>query len=185
MDLKDLYRLFQQARELTRQAEFVVVGSHSALGAPRDRELPARMTMSIDVDAWTRNDPARIFELQAALGQGSAFELENGYYLDPVSPQLPTLPEGWESRLYKAKFDDGIVVHFLDPNDCAVSKYARAEPRDREWLQAGLAAGILSAAIIEYRLRETVFADDAERVRAMAAFEEDRSRPGPSRRPKR
>jgi hypothetical protein len=185
VDLKDLHRLFARASALSRETEFVVVGSHCALGVPRDRELPARMTMSIDVDAWTRNDPARIFELQAALGQGSAFELENGYYLDPVSPRLPTLPEGWESRLYKVKFDDGIVVHFLDPNDAAVSKYARAEPRDREWLQAGLAAGILSAPIIEYRMRETVFADDGERRRAMAAFEEDRSRKGPSRRTRR
>lgn len=185
MDLKDLHKLFAQARKLTRQAEFVVVGSHSALGVPRDRELPARMTMSIDVDAWTRNDPGRIFELQAALGQGSAFELENGYYLNPVSPRLPTLPEGWESRLYKVKFDDGVVLHFLDPNDCAVSMCARAEPRDREWLQAGLAAGILSAAIIEYRLRETVFADDAERRRAVAAFAEDRSRKGSSKRTRR
>lgn len=185
MDLKDLHKLFARARELSGQAEFVVVGSHSALGVPRDRALPSRMTMSIDVDAWTRSDPARVFELQAALGQGSAFELENGYYLDPVSPRLPTLPEGWESRLYKVKFDDGIVVHFLDPNDCAVSKYARAEPRDREWLQAGLAAGILSAAVIEYRMRETVFADDDERGRAVAAFEEDRSRHAKPKRPKR
>jgi len=185
VDLKDLHRLFAQASKLSRQTEFVVVGSHSALGVPRDRALPARMTMSIDVDAWTRNDPERIFELQGALGQGSAFELENGYYLDPVSPRLPTLPEGWESRLYKVKFEDGIVVHFLDPNDCAVSKYARAEPRDREWLQAGLSAGILSAAIIDYRLRETAFADDGERTRAVAAFEEDRTRKGPSKRPKR
>lgn len=185
MDLKDLHRLFKQAGELTGHTEFVVVGSHSALGVPRDRALPARMTMSNGVAACTRNDPARILELQAALGQGSAFELENGYYLDPISPRLPTLPEGWESRLYKVKFDDGIVVHFLDPNDCAVSKYARAEPRDREWLKAGLAAGILSAAIIEYRMRETVFADDGERRRAAGAFEEDRARPRPSKRPRR
>ncbi|MBM3391107.1 MAG: hypothetical protein FJY34_03920 [Betaproteobacteria bacterium] len=31
----------------------------------------------------------------------------------------------------------GIVAGFLDPNDAAVSKYARGEPRDREWIRAG------------------------------------------------
>ena len=177
MDIRDLQKLFERARDLTGHMEFVVVGSNSVLGVPRDHELPRRMTMSIDVDAYTKDDPGRIFELTKQLGQGSAFELENGYYLDPISPKLPTLPEGWEPRLFKVRFNGDLVVHFLDPNDAAVSKYARSEPRDREWLQAGLADGVLSAAIIEYRMRETSFADDAERERAVAAFEEDRRRP--------
>lgn len=174
VELKDLEKLFARAKELTNHDEFVVIGSNSVLGVPRDIELPRRMTMSNDVDAYTKNDPKRVYDLQKRLGQGSEFELENGYYLDPVSPTLPTLPEGWETRLFKVKFTDGLIVYFLDPNDAAVSKYARCEPRDREWLQAGLAAGILSAAVIEYRMRETVFSDEGERERAIAAFEEDR-----------
>jgi hypothetical protein len=178
VELKDLQKLFERAKDLTNHTEFVVVGSNSVLGVPRDHELPPRMTMSNDVDAYTRGDPGRIFDLEKQLGQGSPFELENGYYLDPVSPTLPTLPNSWESRLFTVRFDDDLVLHFLDPNDAAVSKYARCEPRDREWLQAGLAAGVLSPAVIAYRMQETVFADDAERARAVAAFEEDR-RSGP------
>lgn len=176
MDVEDLRKLFERAKDLTNHSEFVVVGSNSVLGVPRDRELPARMTMSIDVDAYTKSDPGRIFDLKQELGQGSQFEFENGYYLDPVAPTLPTLPAGWESRLFKVNFHNGLVVYFLDPNDAAVSKYARCEPRDREWIQAGLAAGILSPAIIEYRMRETDFVDDEERARAVAAFAEDHSR---------
>jgi hypothetical protein len=175
VDIEDLRKLFESAKGLTNHTEFVVVGSNSVLGVPRDRALPPRMTMSIDVDAYTKSDPGRIFDLEKHLGQGSPFELENGYYLDPIAPNLPTLPEGWESRLFKVKFDGHLVVYFLDPNDAAVSKYARCEPRDREWLQAGLAAGILSPAVIEYRMRETDFADDGERARAIAAFGEDRT----------
>ena len=181
MDVGDLQKLFARAMDLADHAEFVVVGSNSVLGVPRDRELPPRMVMSIDVDAYTKDDPGRIFDLEKELGQGSPFEMENGYYLDPVSPTLPTLPEGWESRLFKVKFDGGLVVHFLDPNDAAVSKYARCEPRDREWLQAGLAGGVLSAAIIEYRMQETVFADEEERARAVEAFAEDRQSPHATR----
>jgi hypothetical protein len=175
VELADLQRLFSRARELTKHTDFVVVGSNSILGVAGPREIPKRMTMSIDVDAYTKTDPGRIDAAAKELGQGSAFELENGFYLDPISPQLPTLPAGWEQRLFKISFLDGIAIHFLDPNDAAVSKYARSEPRDREWLRAGLRAGLLSAATIEYRFRETAFADEHERRRAVSAFKEDRA----------
>ena len=76
----------------------------------------------------------------------------------------------------RVPFGNGIVVSFLEPNDAAVSKYARGEPRDREWIQAGLAAGLLSAPIIESRFRQTDFIDSEERERAFNAFMEDRSK---------
>ena len=132
------------------------------------------MLMSIDVDCYTRRYPGRIFELRQTLGEGSAFEAAHGYYLDPVSPDLPTLPAQWEHRLIQVPLGEGLTAFFLDPNDAAVSKYARGEPRDREWIRAGLAAGLLSAPVIESRLRDTVFLDDEERSRAWNAFAEDR-----------
>ena len=87
---------------------------------------------------------------------------------------LPTLPEGWQQRLIPLEFENGTTGWFLEPNDAAISKYVRAEPRDREWIRAGLDACILSIAIIEYRMRETSMETD-ERARAKQAFEEDRS----------
>ena len=176
MELSSLETLFEEARKLTGHTEYVVVGSLSVLGVMRAGEIPPRMLLSIDVDCYTRQDPGRIFALRAALGEGSAFEAEHGYYLDPISPNLPTLPAQWEFRLVRVPLGQGLTVLFLDPNDAAVSKYARGEPRDREWLQAGLAAGVLSAPVIESRLRDTVFLDAEERGRAHDAFAEDRSR---------
>jgi hypothetical protein len=134
------------------------------------------MLMSIDVDCYTKSDPARIFELKEALGEGSRFEAEHGYYLDPISPDLPTLPDQWEYRLIPVHLEEGIVVFFLDPNDAAVSKYARCDVRDREWIRAGLEAGLLSAPIIESKFRQTSFFDDAERDRACKALAEDRAK---------
>lgn len=175
MDLSNLERLFGEAKKLSGDDEFVVIGSLSALGVLPSGRVPARMLMSIDVDCYTRRDPERVFELKSALGEGSAFEAAHGYFLDPVSPNLPTLPAQWEFRLIKVPLKNGVTVYFLDPNDAAISKYARGEPRDREWIQAGLAAGLLSAPIIESRLRDTVFLDDGERDRTRNAFIEDRS----------
>lgn len=175
LDLSRLQSLFSEARRLGGQTEFVVVGSLSILGVvQRAAEIPARMLMSIDVDCYTRPDAERIFELARTLGQGSSFEAEHGYYLDPISPNLPTLPDPWEHRLIRVPLDDGIVVSFLDPNDAAVSKYARCDVRDREWIRAGLASGLLSAAVIESRFRDTRFLDVAEEARAREALTQDR-----------
>lgn len=182
MELSNLQELFDRARQLTNHTEFVVVGSLSILGIVPGKEIPARMLMSIDVDCFTRQDPERIFELKATLGQGSPFEASHGYYLDPISPDVPTLPEQWEYRLVRIPLDNGILAFFLEPNDAAVSKYARGEPRDREWIQAGLRAGLLSAPIIESRFRQTDFFDAGERERAFKALAEDRSHlPPPAR----
>jgi hypothetical protein len=176
MDLSHLQVLFIEAKRLTKHREFVVVGSLCVLGVvKRSSEIPPRMLMSIDVDCYTRADPGRIFDLEGALGEGSTFEQEHGFYLDPVSPELPTLPDQWEYRLVPVQLEEQIVVSFLDPNDAAVSKYARCDLRDREWIRAGLEGGILSAPIIESRFRQTPFFDDAERERACKALAEDRA----------
>ena len=173
MTRDDLRLLFAQARKLSGESDFVVLGSLAALGYAG--KLPARMAMSVDVDAYGKSDPARIFDLARKLGQGSAFEAEHGYYLDPISPRVATLPEGWEDRLVRIELEPSLAAWFLEPNDAAVSKYARMEPRDREWIRAGLAGGILSLAIIEARFRETAFLDAAESGRARRALDEDRA----------
>lgn len=173
MELAQLGTLFDEARRLSGHTEFVVVGSLSILGVAQGPRIPARMLMSIDVDCFTRKDPGRIFELKAQLGEGSAFEGENGYYLDPIAPEVPTLPENWEFRLIPIQMKRNIKIFFLEPNDAAVSKYARCDPRDREWIRAGLEAGLLSAAVIESRFRQTAFFDSEERDRAHRALNED------------
>lgn len=176
MDLSQLETLFIEAKRLTSHSEYVVVGSLCVLGiVKRSSEIPPRMLMSIDVDCYTSKDPGRIFEVAEALGAGSKFEEEHGYYLDPISPDLPTLPDNWEYRLVPVEMQEQIVISFLDPNDAAVSKYARCDRRDREWIRAGLKAGLLSAPIIESRFRQTLFFDDAEQEQACRALAEDRS----------
>jgi hypothetical protein len=168
----DLALLFARAAALCQETEYVVLGSLSVLGYAG--EVPPRMAASIDVDAYTKTDPARVFELNAALGQGSRFETEHGYYLDPISPHVATLPEGWEDRLVRIALDARVIAWFLEPNDAAVSKYARGEPRDREWIRPGLRAGIVTYSVVTARFSQTSFFDAAESSRARKALEEDR-----------
>jgi hypothetical protein len=171
MNRDDIGRLLVEARRVINHEDYVIIGSLSVLGAVK--HPPVSMTGSIDVDLYPKNDPGRAGEIARKLGLGSEFERTYGYYADAVSPMLPTLPEGWEQRLIKVEFQSGVRAWFLEPNDAAISKYVRSEPRDREWIRAGLEAGILSLPTIEYRLRETIMETD-ERTRAKLAIEEDR-----------
>ncbi|MBM5810714.1 MAG: hypothetical protein FJ191_01925 [Gammaproteobacteria bacterium] len=178
MDLSKLELLLREASERTGHKEFVIAGSLAVLGVLGQRPVPDRMLVSIDVDCWTPADPGRVFDLNDSLGAGSPFERAHGYYLDPISPQLPTLPAGWDRRVIRVPMRAGIAAWFLDPNDTAVSKYARGEPRDREWIRAGLQAGLLSGAIIEGRFRATNFLNAAEASRARRLLAADLARVG-------
>lgn len=149
MNREQLHVLLLRARHLSGHAEFVVVGSLAILGAVH--EPPKQMVLSIDVDVYMKADPDRTGMLVEALGQGSPFEDECGYYLDPVSPNLPSFPEGWRYRLIELDFGD-VRAFFVEPNDVAVSKYIRGEERDMRWLRFGLASGLLSMAVIEHRV---------------------------------
>jgi hypothetical protein len=184
MKRSDLARLFARAHALCRETDYVVLGSLAVLGCAG--EVPPRMAASIDVDAYSKHDPGRAFGLAADLGQGSPFEAEHGYYLDPISPHVATLPAGWEGRLTRIQLTAEVAAWFVEVHDVAVSKYARMEPRDREWIRPGLKAGLLSLDVLEARFAETTFLDEEEAGRARRALAEDqrwlrttRAKPGP------
>ena len=172
MKIDNLFEIFSLARKATGHSDFVVVGSLAVLGIEFERAIPSEMTMSNDIDSFTRDDPERIFDLRSALGEDSDFHIRHGYFLDPVSPRLPTLPEGWEGRLNKVE-RDGLRLWFLDPNDAAVSKYARGEPRDTRWIRAGISSGLVSLPTVRARFRTTTFLDVDEERRARALLDAD------------
>jgi hypothetical protein len=70
---------------------------------------------------------------------------------------------------------DDVRLWFLEPNDAAVSKYARGEPRDQRWIRSGLVSGLLSLPVVKARLKTTSFLDDAERSAAQARVAADAS----------
>ena len=173
MNREHIRLLLGEAARLTNHRDYVIIGSLSVLGTVATP--PESMVFSIDIDLYAKNDPGRTEEIASKLGLGSDFEQLHGYYAEVVSPMVPTLPDGWQERLVRLAFENGTVGWFLDPNDAAISKYVRAEPRDRSWITAGLEAGILSVPVIEYRMRETAM-ETEERARAKHAFDEDRGK---------
>ena len=174
MNLDALFTLFGEARMLCGHTDFVVIGSLSILGLERSFHIPDAMTLSNDIDCYTQADPGRIFDLVEALGENSPYHQKSGFFLDAVSPDLPSLPDGWRNRLIMVE-RDGLRAWFLEPNDAALSKYARGEPRDRRWIKAGILAGVVSMPIVRARISSTNFYDTQEEQRAKALVEEDSS----------
>lgn len=167
-----LFALLGQARALCGHRDYVVIGSLSILGLEGDFDIPDDMTLSVDVDCYAKEDPGRTADLVQALGENSAYHLDYGCFLDPVSPGLPSLPDGWADRLVAIEHG-GVRAWFLDPNDAAISKYARGEPRDLRWIRAGIRAGVVSLPIVRARLRNTSFLDGVEQERARALVDDD------------
>ena len=172
MNLNALFELFERASEAIGHQDFVVIGSLSILGLEESFSIPEDMCMSIDVDCYTKSDPPRIYELQAILGENSAFHRSHHYYLNPVSPRLPTLPDDWQNRLLKVE-KAKLRIWCLEPNDAAIAKYARGEPRDQRWIRAGIFSGVLSLALIKSRLKTTSFLDTKEESIARSQIDAD------------
>ncbi|MDO8767224.1 MAG: hypothetical protein Q7K57_00645, partial [Burkholderiaceae bacterium] len=126
MNLQSMFDLLKEASQLSGHKEFVVIGSLSILALEDHFDVPADMTMSNDIGCYTKHDPDRIFDIVDSLGENSPRHQECGYFIDAVSPALPSLPHGWELRMIRIE-RHSIVVWFLDPNDAALSKYARGE----------------------------------------------------------
>ena len=161
MSRDEVQKALEAARNISHHHEFVIAGSLSVLG--RIDTPPELMSMSIDIDFFPLRDPGRASEIAEVLGEDSAFHERNGYYLDPISPELPVLPVGWRERLVEVKLGE-VTAYFLDVNDTAVSKYARSSPNDCRWLETGYEAKILDIDTIASRVRfSTSYFDDDDK----------------------
>ncbi len=172
MKREHLLRVFEEARRLIGHKEYVVIGSLSILGTEDEEGLPAEMSMSIDIDSYTRADPGRIHDIKDILGEGSDFHRRHGYYLDPVSPSLPTLPEGWQGRMTRIEHGE-LRIWFLDPDDAAVSNYARSNPNDLRWIHAGIRCGHVSLPRVKARIGFTTFIDADEEAKVRQQVQAD------------
>ncbi|MDY7573891.1 DUF6036 family nucleotidyltransferase [Actimicrobium sp. CCI2.3] len=153
MRLEEIQVALEAAADISNHHEFVIAGSLSVLGYVDPP--PEMMSMSIDIDFYPLRDPGRALEISTALGEDSDFHERNGYYLDPIHPELPVLPQGWRERLVEVRLGK-VTAYFLNVNDTAISKYARSADHDFRWLEAGYDAGILRIDMIEASARFTV-----------------------------
>jgi len=144
MKRADLAKLLREASRITRQRDFLVIGSAAILGSFDDVLLPERATLSAEADVVVRGDS--IGDLTDQLeesGWGSPFHQTNGVYLDPVGTETAVLPPGWENRLVPFAAGGGTTGYCLDAYDLCSAKLARYDAKDREFVLALVHAGLI------------------------------------------
>lgn len=165
MKREDLEHILRAAAAITRETEFVVLGSQSILGAFPD--APEPLLRSMEADLFPRARPALADVIDGAIGELSPFHHTFGYYAQAVGPETAILPRGWESRCRRVENQNtgGAVGFCLDPVDLAVSKVIAGRAKDHEFLRALFAAGLVAPGDVRKRLDDV----DGEAERRAAA----------------
>ena len=121
-----------RAAAICKSQPLIIFGSqsvHAITTAP-----PTEVLLSVECDVWTR-DLAEAASLERGLGKDSEYARAKGVYADPLPPQLPTLPSGWEQRLVPYKAGE-VTAQCLEIHDLIVSKLAAGRFKDYEFIAA-------------------------------------------------
>jgi hypothetical protein len=129
--------LILEASTVANRNEFILFGSQAVHAVTS--QLPVEVLISRECNIWIENEPSLQQLLKGRLGSESPFRQAKGFYLDPVPPDLPMVPLGWQQRLTELMVDD-IKVRCLEIHDLIISKLAAGRLKDYEFIAAVLMA---------------------------------------------
>lgn len=133
MKRSELEHLIRAAGRIAGERELVVIGSQAILGQFPD--APPALLRSMECDLYPRKRPQRADEVDGAIGEGSKFHEQFGYYVQGVAPETATLPRGWQRRLVRVENANtgGHAGLCLEVHDLAISKYVAGREKDLEF----------------------------------------------------
>ena len=166
--LDDLERAVRAVATEFNTDKVFIIGSQSILLAWP--EAPPLMRTSPEIDAYPDNakqweneerkkHPGEHLEaseqINALFGSGSQFHRTHGFYIDGVDQHTARLPDGWEARAVtrEVRFGRRIVTAIAPcPDDLIVSKLARLDDKDKEYVEAYYTERPLDGALLEERI---------------------------------
>lgn len=135
----------------------LVIGSQ-ALHGSFDGPLPEETTRSVEVDVAVPDDPegTKADLIDGSIGEGSMFHRTFGYYAQGVVEKTAVLPRGWRDRLvrFETPATNGVVAWCLEPHDLWISKAVAGRPKDLEFCDALLEAGLVDPDRLQERVAE-------------------------------
>lgn len=144
----------------------LVFGSQAVHGSFAE-PLPEEATRSVEVDIAVPDDPEgrKADLIDGSIGEASMFHQSFGYYAQGVVEETAVLPRGWRDRLvrFETPATNGVVAWCLDPHDLWISKGVAGRPKDVEFCDALLRAGLVDPDRLRDRLANVE--DLAEPVR--------------------
>lgn len=153
MTREELEHAIRAACDVADETEVYVFGSQAILGQFPD--APEALRMSAEADIAPKNFPERADVIDGALGELSMFHDTHGFYVHGMDLSGATLPAGWEDRAIKVQSSATRqnIGWCLEAHDLAASKLAAFRDKDREFVRALIAEGMLSPQKIARRIR--------------------------------
>ena len=156
MKRDQLEHVLRAAADVTKELEFLVIGSAAILATHDDEALPAAATRSDEADIAPFRDPdgAKGARIEIALGRGSRFFETYQYSADAVDFTTAKAPDGWEERLvrFEQPGTNGAVGWCLEAHDLAAAKLAAGRDKDYEFVEALLRERLIDQAILVERV---------------------------------
>lgn len=101
MNREQLEHAIRASCTVANDNEVYIFGSQSILGQFPDAD--GILTRSIEVDAFPKNRPEAVDNIDGALGENSPFHHTHGFYVHGVSINLQSYPEIGKTELFKLK----------------------------------------------------------------------------------
>jgi hypothetical protein len=144
---EQLAHVLRAAATIAGDGDILVLGSQSILGTADASDLPEETTLSIEADLafFDDHDEQKSDAVDGAIGEGSQFHAEYGYYAQGVSLETGILPAGWRDRLIRFDREDAepSEASCLDPHDLVVAKLVANRDKDREFSIALIHADLI------------------------------------------
>jgi hypothetical protein len=160
------------AAEVTKQDEFVVIGSQAILGT--FAQPPEALLASLEADIYPLREPDLADVIDGALGDGSQFHLAYGYYAHGVGPETAKAPKGWQDRLVRREIPKRVgstrnaVAWCLEVHDLVLSKCAAGRDRDWEYAAEALKAELVEPSLLLGRVPDLpLTADQCDQIESM------------------
>lgn len=149
MKKHELRTALKAAARVICEHDFFVIGSQAVHA--HCKRPPAEVLLSQECDLYPCTRPQAAALLDRELGRNSVFAREHGFYIDVVTPEIASLPEGWQRRL--KPFRVGRITAFcLEIHDLLASKLAAGRLKDLELAGAVIKLRLASVSTLRARL---------------------------------
>lgn len=155
MKRADLEHIIRAAGAIAESDELIIIGSQAVLG--QWPEAPAELVQSMEADIVPTRHPERADLIAGAIGEGSPFHEQYGYYADGVEEHTAILPKDWKSRLFPIDNANtgGVRGMCLEIHDLLIAKYCASRPKDLDFAAAVAHHGLADRATLLQRLGDT------------------------------
>jgi hypothetical protein len=141
MNREEFEHIVRAAADVVEE-EIVVIGSQAILA--QHPEAPEDMLRSAELDVFPLRELDKADDIDGAIGDGSPFHEQYGYYAHGVGPEALIAPAGWEDRLVKVELSAAqrkggtVVAWCLEKHDLILAKLAAGRPHDQQFVDSAI-----------------------------------------------